>query len=76
MTDPTLGIWIADDGTVGTPDPTNLYRFVGDNPVNAVDPTGLSSKDSTKGPNNAKKVMEILASDPSPRFSLLARYLY
>lgn len=41
MTDPTLGIWISEDGEVGTPDPRNLYRFEGDNPTNEVDPSGL-----------------------------------
>jgi len=44
MTDPTIGVWISDDGEVGAPDPRNLYRYVGNNPTNEVDPSGLSGE--------------------------------
>src|SRR5258708_927019 len=39
------GVWINEDGVVGTPDPSNLYRYVGNNPTNATDPTGLQRQD-------------------------------
>jgi hypothetical protein len=43
MTDPTIGVWISEDGEVGAPDPVNLYRIEGNNPVNSVDPSGLAA---------------------------------
>jgi hypothetical protein len=45
MTDPSIGVWLSDDGTVGKPDPTNMYRYVGNNPTNRVDPSGLAAAD-------------------------------
>jgi hypothetical protein len=42
MTDPTIGVWLHDDGTIGKPDPYNLTRYVGNNPTNLTDPTGLA----------------------------------
>jgi len=41
------GIWISDDGQIGTPDPVNLYRFGGNNPVNRTDPSGLAWTEAT-----------------------------
>lgn len=66
MTDPTIGVWISENGDVGAPDPRNLYRFVGDNPINEVDPTGLTGKDNHEGPNNANRVMDMLVKNPTP----------
>ena len=40
-----IGMWISDDGEIGTPDPSNLYRYVGNNPTNRTDPTGLYETD-------------------------------
>lgn len=37
------GIWINENGEVEKPDPYNLYRYVGNNPTNATDPTGLQA---------------------------------
>jgi uncharacterized protein RhaS with RHS repeats len=43
MNHPGIGVWLNRDGTVGTPDPSNPYRYVGNNPSNEVDPTGLAA---------------------------------
>jgi hypothetical protein len=37
------GQWISEDGKIVTPDPNNLFRYVGNNPTNATDPTGLAA---------------------------------
>ncbi len=41
MTNDTVGVWLSDNGVVEAPDPTNLYRYVRNNPTNLVDPNGL-----------------------------------
>jgi hypothetical protein len=41
---PNLGRWLQPDPLGLAPD-TNLYRYVGDNPANATDPTGLYDDD-------------------------------
>ena len=38
------GVWLNDDGTLGKPDPSNPYRYVGNGPTNATDPTGLAEQ--------------------------------
>lgn len=38
------GVWINDDGTVGEPDPSNPYRYVGNGPTNATDPSGFAAE--------------------------------
>lgn len=42
MYDPTLGRWLSEDPVGFTAADPNLYRYVGNNPTNATDPTGLS----------------------------------
>jgi len=42
MTDPTIGFWLSEDGEFVKPDPSNLYRYVGNDPTNLTDATGLS----------------------------------
>src|SRR5260370_29145403 len=39
------GKWITEDGNVVTADPSNLYRYVGNHPTNATDPTVLYETD-------------------------------
>jgi hypothetical protein len=41
MYDPTVGRWRTEDPIGFTSGDYNLYRYVGNNPTNAVDPTGL-----------------------------------
>src|SRR5579871_3129156 len=48
MYDPSLGRWITEDPTGFEGGDNNLYGFVGENPVNGVDPSGLQDR---KGPN-------------------------
>jgi hypothetical protein len=36
-----VGWWLGDDGELVRPDPSNARRFVGNDPTNATDPTGL-----------------------------------
>lgn len=38
-----VGKWVSQDGEVGAPDPTNPYRYVGNAPTNATDPSGLAA---------------------------------
>ncbi len=38
-----LGSWISEEGEVIAPDPTNLYRYVGNSPTNFTDPSGLAA---------------------------------
>lgn len=44
MTDPTLGVWLHDDGEIAAPDPSNPYRYVGNSPMGYTDPSGLSRR--------------------------------
>jgi hypothetical protein len=39
-----VGWWLGDDGELLRPDPSNLYRFVGNDPTNCTDPTGLGEQ--------------------------------
>lgn len=48
MTDPTIGVWISEDGEVAAPDSRNLYRIEENNPVNSVDPSGLAEVKSIR----------------------------
>ena len=43
MTNPEIGVWLSENGTVGTSDLSNLYRYCGNGPTNRVDPGGLAS---------------------------------
>jgi hypothetical protein len=36
-----VGVWLTPDGEVGVPDLANPYRYVGNNPTNFTDPSGL-----------------------------------
>lgn len=42
--DPTVGTWIGEDPTEFGPGDANLKRYVGNDPVNNTDPTGLDAK--------------------------------
>lgn len=44
MYDPSLGRWISEDPTGFDAGDVNLYRSVGNNPVNDLDPAGLEDK--------------------------------
>ncbi len=48
MTNPTIGVWLSEDGSIGAPDPSNPRRYVGNNPTNLVDPTGLAAQKPTQ----------------------------
>lgn len=49
MYDPTPGRWLSEDPLGLDAEDPDLYRYVGNNPVNAIDPTGLKAKpDITK----------------------------
>lgn len=39
-----IGYWVGDDGEVSRPDPSNLYRYVGNSPTNFVDLSGLAQR--------------------------------
>src|SRR5437016_3358727 len=41
MYDPTTGRWTSEDPTGFAGGDANLYRYVGNNPTNATDPSGL-----------------------------------
>ena len=49
MFDPSLGRWITPDPIGFDGEDNNFYRFVGNNPVNRTDPTGLGPTDGAKG---------------------------
>ena len=42
--DPTIGRWTAEDPIAFKAGDTNLYRYVGNNPANFTDPSGLAKK--------------------------------
>jgi hypothetical protein len=48
--DPSLGRWITEDPIGFGGDDENLYRFVGNSPINNSDPTGLMKKPAAIAP--------------------------
>jgi len=42
--DPTIGRWTAEDPIAFEGADANLYRYVGNHPTNATDPTGMAEK--------------------------------
>lgn len=44
MYDPSSGRWLIEDPIGFDAGDVNLYRYVGNNPTNAIDPTGLAPK--------------------------------
>lgn len=45
MLDPTIGKWLSEDPVGFQAADPNLYRYVGNNPTNKTDPTGLYEED-------------------------------
>ncbi len=70
MTDPTIGVWISEDGEVGAPDARNLYRFEGNNPENAVDPSGEGAISSVAQMIWDTGTAVITGEEPPPSFRL------
>src|SRR4051794_29535362 len=53
MTSNGVGVWLGEDGQVRKVEP-NLYRYVGNHPTNATDPSGLQEKkNGVTGPANS-----------------------
>jgi hypothetical protein len=51
MFDPTLGRWIEEDAEGFSAGDMNLYRYVGDNPIDETDPSGLEAVGTPKPPS-------------------------
>ncbi len=73
-----IGKWLAADGTVIVPDPTNLHRYVMDAPTDGTDPSGLgeAAKENHLGPKPQALADGFLAStsasDPLSKAMLMA----
>jgi hypothetical protein len=64
MFDPTLGRWIEEDPEGFSAGDTNLYRYVGDNPTDETDPSGMQAVGTAKPP---PKPSDVVGTDkPSP----------
>jgi RHS repeat-associated protein len=64
--DATTGRWVSRDPLLFAGGGTDFYSYVGNDPVNAVDPTGLIFGWGDKAKKVAKAIAEALDDDPSP----------
>jgi hypothetical protein len=64
MYDPRTGRWLAQDPAVFVPGDANLYRYAGNDPVNATDPSGLQKEE----PEITDKVLKLSNADKEKLF--------
>lgn len=58
--DPALGTFLQTD-PIGTKDDMNMYAYVGGDPVNMTDPTGMAGKDDNAEKEKRKSLEDLLA---------------
>ena len=63
MFDPTIGRWQTKDPKSFDAGDTNLYRYVGNHPTMATDPSGLF-EEGIKKPGEQWRIFNIFASNP------------
>jgi RHS repeat-associated protein len=71
--DPALGRWLSEDPIGFAGDPWNLYRYVGNAPTNATDPTGLLSRQTGYG-HSGNAIAEYVQKWPSIRLNQAPPY--
>lgn len=63
MYDPTIGRWLTEDPIGFAGEDMNLYRYVGNGPTNATDPSGLKSGKGSTGPVTPNEALDDATED-------------
>ena len=70
---PTIGRWMERD-PIGYDDGMNPYQFVGSNPVNKVDPLGLSELDASEYAEYLRGLIDAGTVNPDKLFQKLVQH--